>query len=400
MAVIFEYTLPKVLKYYHKKRSIYSKSSPDLVTSDLASISRFIASLLETVPKDFDWSAIKTFSEEEQRDLWTIRETLFSQILIYVFIQLIMRAYTRTTPLNFDANEYTFSLFGSEKTTSDIDVSVEGPDASFLISILEDAWVALTGGSCSRWDVEFYGDFLLFLDENEEPSFLNSREFNDAASDILPFVGASILRNTGTLEFPRLNKFIAAHPEVSELQKPDWKTKAIALIKRAKTMSYDTQRETYYTYLRKAEEINKRHISPNKQSNLEMFLALSYANIFRSENYIIPSTVIHIVRDVQAKSPKPESSLSPECKPYHVRLASCALGPFTYLCSAMEQIGYMERFSYDKAKLEKYKERFDMAMERYTTKGGKRFRRYTSYTSKRNVNLLRRKSVTYRRKRV
>ena len=149
--------------------------------------------------------------------------------------------------------------------------------------------------------------------------------------------------------------------------------------------SYDEQREKYYTSLAKAEAIRKEHIAPNKASNLSMFMLLCEANIYRSENYILPSTVIHVVRDIQAKAQKPASPLVPECKLYHARLATCALGRFTYLCSAMEQIGYMERFSYDSGKIAKYKGRLDLALKEYaehSQTGGKRSYRKRSRRNK------------------
>jgi len=375
MGTVIKFNLSDITGYYNIGKSTHSTSPPNLETSSLDQIQASITQFLRTVPEDFDWEHIKKYSVEQQKEFWTLRQAIFCEILAYVFLKLENGQSDRLIPQGFTVSDYQFSLFGSQNPTSDIDVTVEGQDASFLIANLEDAWLSLTNNTCRRWDVEFYGDFVMFLDEKNDASYLNSREFNDSMSQVLPYVGISILRNAGSLEFKLLDDFIAAHPEVPELRSPDWKRTAKEKMDSLGHETYDQQRERYYSSLGKAEEIKKSHVKPNKESNLAMFLLLSEANIYRSENYILPSTVIHVVRDIQAKAPKPSTPNSPECSLYHVTLSTCALGKFTYLCSAMEQIGYMERFSYDQAKVKKYGDRLNKAMAEYSQKGGKRSNR-------------------------
>lgn len=380
MGTIVKFNLSGITEYYNNGKSTHSTNPPTIVTDTVDSIKASISEHLSAIPTEFDWEHIKKYSVDDQKLYWTTRLAVFSEVASYVFLQLQSNQPVRTSrsiPSGFSTDKYQFALFGSLNPTSDIDVSVEGPDASFLIANLEDAWLDLTGHSCRRWDVEFYGDFVMFLDENNNASFLNSREFNDSISQILPYIGISIMRNAENLEFNQLNEFIAAHPEIPELAKPEWKETAKAKMASIGNETYDQQRELYYSSLGKAEEIKKSHVKPNKQSNLSMFLLLCEANIYRSENYILPSTVIHVVRDIQAKAPQPSSPNDPKCGLYHVTLSTCALGKFTYLSSAMEQIGYMERFSYDPAKVKKYKDRFDKAMGEYSQKGGKRRARKT-----------------------
>lgn len=335
-----------------------------------------------TVDEGFEWSKIKGYPEEEQVNYWITREIIFARMMAYILKAVESGTIKRPTPPGFDLSDYTLNMFGSNKPTSDIDVSVEGPKASYLIAIIEDTWQELTGQPTSRWDVEFYGDFLMLHSGEQGETFLNSRKFAPAAYKILPYVGASILRNARTLEFPLLNEFIASS-SVEALKNPAWKAAAQVLMKEVDRMSYGEARETYYKYLGDAEDLKASPLAAgetDEQRHLAIFLKLSYANLFRSENYVLPSTVIHVVRDIQAKSPKSQDD---QCLPYHVKLASCALGEFTYLCSALEQIGYMERFSYDSAKVAKYKERLDIAMDRYeqakaaATAGGRRRGRKT-----------------------
>ena len=335
-----------------------------------------IQEIVTAFPAEFTWEHIKDYTEEEQSRFWTLRRQLFYTILAHVHDQPMNG--TRRRPEGFAPEQYTLSMFGSEKPTSDIDVTVEGPHASFLIADLEDAWLALTGSPCSRWDVEYYGDFLLFLDETGQSSYINSRGFDDSTEKILPFVGISILKNTGRLDFPRLNEFCQKH---TELLRGNWREEAHDYYNALQGMDYDQRRETYYKLLAKAENLRLSQIKPTKESHLAVFLLLCEANIYRSENYILPSTVIHVVRGLQANEKKP---LEPdqECNLYHARIATCTLNKKSYLFSALEQLGFMERFSYDEAKFKKYEHRYLDAMRGFDTLiGGARSRR--KHTTKR-----------------
>lgn len=372
MGTFIRFDPEQILNYYNSKKLTHSATGfGDLVLDDAAMAKSEIVMALQEVDASFSWHDIKQYSVEEQKRLWTLREWLFCQVLVLAYLNFQKGQVSRTPPNGFKTSDYSFALFGSTKPTSDIDVSVDGPVASYLIAVLEDLWLSATGAPCSRWDIEFYGDFSMVLDEKKSPAFLNSREFNDAAAEILPYVGASILRNAETLEFPELDAFIAAHPEVGALQSNDWKQQAYQMMKDILNMDYNQQRENYYKYLGEAEKIRNTVPVVTKDVALKVFLAMCKANLFRSENYILPSTVIHIVRNIQAKAPQPNRN-DPRCSIYHSRLASCALGRFTYLASAMEQLGYMKRFSYDADKTKKYADRLKAAMNKYSATGGRR----------------------------
>jgi hypothetical protein len=348
---------------------------PDLQYTDLESLADNIG-VNSTVENEFDWAKIKYYKEPQQWEFWVARELIFAKVLLYILRAVGAGTIKRPPPNGFNLDDYTLNMFGSSKPTSDIDVSVEGPRASYLIAILEDTWLELTGQATRRWDVEFYGDFLMLYEDTPKETFLNSRNFSGAAEKILPYVGASILRNTPSLNFPLLDNFIA-NSDVAILKTDNWKAAAETLMKEVNSLDYAAARETYYKYLGDAEDLKASPLKSgetDEQRHLAVFLSLAHANLFRAENYVLPSTVIHIVRDIQAKSPTPQDD---QCLPYHVKLASCALGEFTYLCSALEQIGYMQRFAGDPAKVAKYKDRLDVAMDRYEAakkKGGRRMR--------------------------
>jgi len=337
-----------------------------------------IQEIVAAFPAEFSWEHIKDYSEEEQRRFWTLRRQLFYTILAHVHMELTRGESHRLPPKGFAYEQYTLSMFGSEKPTSDIDVTVEGPHASFLIASLEDAWLVLTGSPCSRWDVEYYGDFLLFLDETGQSSYINSRGFDDFTEKILPFVGVSILKNTDTFDFFLLEDFLQKH---TELLGGNWREEAHVYYNALQDMNYDQRREKYYEVLAEAENLRLSQIKPTKESHLAVFLLLCEANIYRSENYMLPSTVIHVVRGLQANEKK---TLHPgqECNLYHARIATCTLNKKSYLFSALEQLGFMERFLYDEAKFKKYQHRYLDAMRSFDTLiGGARSRR--KHTTKR-----------------
>jgi hypothetical protein len=367
-------SVPEIKAHYESTRLTHN--APGAYKIELieepSAIEAAVKAFLQTkVPPAFhEWHDVKDMPEAEQKKLWTYREWLFAQILMYV-----AQTYTGNP-------DVVLQMFGSGTPTSDIDVSVESKRASSFIEHMEKSWHMLTGDPTTKWDIEFYGDFLMFLDPEGNNNFLNSRKFNsmgDSKQDILAFVGVSILRNAGSLSFPEMDSFLAKHPDV---QDQGWKAKAQQIFTTYQNMTPATREKEYYTLLRKAEELRDSLSVPglsDEQKNAktyEIFIALCNANIYRSENYILPSTVIHVVRDIQAKAPRPVNRVK-ECPLFKSKIASCPLGKFTYLCSALEQIGYMKRFEGDQKKQVKYGTRLEDAVQRIEMGqiGGRRQRR-------------------------
>lgn len=317
---------------------------------------------------NFDWGHdVKKMPLDVQKQFWSFRQWLFTQILI-----LVAKSEDLIESVKGDC---VFMMFGSDKPTSDIDVSVDARQASEIIKFIETVWMGILDTEPQMWDVEFYGDFLMFLDDTGNKAFLNSRGFKTTSEQeqILPFVGVSILRNAGNLEFKALNTFLEQYPELGGSSAP-WKEKAKEIFASYQAMSPDERRAEYYRLLGAAEHMRDDPNLVIGEKVLKVFLALCEANIYRNENYILPSTVIHVVRDIQAKSPRP-TKYAMECPVFRARLASCALGRFTYLCSALEQLGYMERFAGDAAKQEKYGGRFEDALARIQLGGRRTARR-------------------------
>jgi hypothetical protein len=295
------------------------------------------------IPSTFDWE--RDINEQDAKRFWRLREWIFAKVLYSMG----------------EDSRITLHMFGSTKPTSDIDITVEaiGVSAADYIREVERQWADLTKTSTTQWAVEFYGDFLIFHDNDGKNTFINTRLFDQIRDDeLLTYVGVSILRNAGTFDFQELKEILRRYPS---LKMSDWKEKAQVIYDNYLSLSPEDKREAYYKYLKEAETLRDTTFSSPEEKTKAVFLALCHANIYRNENYILPSTVIHVVRDIQAGSPKP-SEPETQCSAFKVKLASCALGTFTYLCSALEQLGYMHKYQDVPAKYNKYYNRYKDAM--------------------------------------
>ena len=329
-----------IVEHYRKKTGKIPEFSEDIQT-----VQERIKDLYNqyNISPNFNWE--KDVSKINAPPLWSLREWIFTQVLYSM---------PKHTPI-------ILHMFGSTRPTSDIDVTVEARSASDFIRAVEDQWILLTDTSTTQWAVEFYGDFLMFYDSDHELVYLNTQRFDQIRDDeLLIYVGVSILRNAGTFDFSELREILSRYPSITI---SNWKKKAKHIYEEYRTLSDKEKHEKYYFYLKSAEILRDNTEIKPKDKIKAIFLALCHANIFRNENYILPSTVIHIVRDIQAASPKP-SEPQTQCSTFKVKLASCALGTFTYLCSALEQIGYMHKYENVPSKYKKYYFRYKDAMSR------------------------------------
>lgn len=340
-----------ILDHYQKKTG-----NP----SDLPTFSEDNRTIQETIQKLLQIYRIRPNSNWERNirgnmatPYWRLREWIFAQVLY-------------SMP---EDTTIILHMFGSTRPTSDIDVTVEAHSASDFIRAVEKQWAFLTQTSTIQWAVEFYGDFLMFTNQKGAETYINTTGFDSINDkDILVYVGVSILRNAGTLEFSELNKILKAATSFTGeilndypiLLDDNWKTVAKEKYFAYTTLKEQEKREMYYKSLKEAETLRDTIYSSNSEKTKGIFLALCEANMYRNENYILPSTVIHVVRDIQAHSKSPTND---KCSLYEKKLASCALGPFTYLCSALEQIGYMHKYENNPEKYNKYYYRYRKGME-------------------------------------
>ena len=332
----------------HYKRKTGNPSNLPPFSGDSDTIQKTIQKLLQLyrIRPNSDWE--RNIRSNIAAPYWRLREWIFTQVLY-------------SMP---EDPKIILHMFGSTKPTSDIDVTVEAPYASDFIRAVEKQWAILTQTSTTQWAVEFYGDFLMFTNQKGAETYINTTRFDSINDkDILVYVGVSILRNAGTLDFDELTEILGSQKllyEYPEVGKGEWKQEAQKKYSAYTTLQEQEKRERYYDILKEAERLRDTAYSSNENKTKDIFMVLCEANMYRNENYILPSTVIHVVRDMQAQSPTPAPE---QCSLYEKKLASCSLGPFTYLCSALEQIGYMHKYENNPDKYNKYYNRYRNGME-------------------------------------
>ena len=295
------------------------------------------------------------------------------------------------------------------------------------------------GKNSLMFDIETYGDLVTFPDVRDKakstggPECVNVRDvfpfdissFNIAElMSVLQSVFTGILRNyviakkttlnaDAVANIPELvNQFdiadflkvttdktginmfeflMKAVPSEDQAKMQEELTKAIA---QAKTItveymgsSYADSREKYYKLVQTAEEsllnAKKTYFETEevKMTNDELVNAVksvSNALVFREESYINPATVMHVVRVLQANAnnPKKYETVEPSyCVTNRLTDAYCNIGPYGYIISMFEQLGYIYRFHITycvsdphdaekcAAKTKKYMDRFKNAME-------------------------------------
>ena len=143
-------------------------------------------------------------------------------------------------------------------------------------------------------------------------------------------------------------------PQIAAISKmltnPDWAPYAKILAINYMTNTYDASRKDYYSKVIAAEAMLSqptftfdRNNIIEKSVRVALMKVIAEALVFRAESYVSPSTVMHIVRVLQAKEPPPPNN---NCEAIVLKKskAQCALGTYGYMMSCMEQIGYLYRF--------------------------------------------------------
>jgi hypothetical protein len=115
---------------------------------------------------------LKEFSESDQPKVWKFRDFVFACMMQFIgsYVPAQTGAITflekeRSIPPGFDIAKHSYTIVGSVTPASDIDITIEGDQAAFLIAIIEDLALYMTFNSDTPtpirfWDVEFYGAYL------------------------------------------------------------------------------------------------------------------------------------------------------------------------------------------------------------------------------------------------
>lgn len=289
------------------------------------------------------WSDFSTASEKHIELLWIAREIILA-------ISLAEGA-KRLPEHVIYAN-----IMGSTAILSDIDVTIESLVASRFIQIVEELWDAHPWFNHTLWKVDLYGDFVMIGDFYMNMSLLS----NDVRMQLFELAAASYFRHVhcDTFDHDILHKLL--NMSASETQTSQLIRNGALLARTISAMSSKEQRKDYYELLAAAEylhdEIAKTDVARDSTAAGadiigRILIALARANLYREENYVIPSTVIHIVRIEQAKN-SDNAANTPDfdgsCDLLLTRIAKCSLDSRAYIMSAIEQLGYLQQALADK----------------------------------------------------
>lgn len=353
-------------------------------------------------------STVPTLDSEKQKEVWQYRTYLFYQFLIieaaalrnqtlydaiYTGESINVRNYMNIDDIDNVLNKVTLGIFGSLTPTSDIDVGFlylgDPIDSitSYIVSRFESLFNIFTGKSSLRWDIEAYGHISILPNKDKSTKDDYPEYFYLDLSDItqedykqlLPFVVAGMMRNIlmysysikKDVNIENLNNptnpintfykiFNAQVLSFFDIDKDTIKTGRNLAIQYLASSSDDATR-MYYTQLDKAEKfrnciIRKSNANSNPVFNaknkIKMLILDAIASIFRQENYVVFSSVLHVVRTIQASNKVTRNSYNAnELDAYcdtegKIRgfESFCTIGKYGYMISILEQLGYLIRF--------------------------------------------------------
>jgi hypothetical protein len=319
---------------------------------------------------------IASLPKDAQKNAWKYREYVFATAMLFVGSYLstsptvvsFLTGVKRPIPTDFDITAHSFTIVGSSKLESDVDITIEGPRSSVLISVIEDLFQHMTdacGIPIRCWDVEFYGDFHIL-----QSMFVNISKFKALNRLImLKYALISYFRSTGQ----GASKTPVVHPSVAYLAKKFLQENGNeSLYDSFLQQAYDAwrmeapggvlDRTRFYKQLGSVEDNSILLSKFVKQTNMggaesnngafeatgtdvdnfafDTFQAIMIANTHRAESYILPSTAVHVVeieqKRVDSKGGLPES--------WFASNARIGIDRFGYILSAIEQLGYLEHY--------------------------------------------------------
>ena len=340
-----------------------------------------------------------------QSQLWRARHYLFYQLLLIASATFTsqklydeiyvgeMRFYPYHS-LTQDLDQFKLGIFGSLTPTSDIDVGIQYSGKrkdmvalAYIISCIESLFLILTGKNSLAYDIESYADMMTIPSSDERFSdlfYLDSIDFGPEELGImLECAGASIVRNA-LISDPTLTRDdIVSYHEFDILKReiirqhipvPDsfftfeWIDSAFNPTRLFLTSSYADQRASYYDAVDAAEKeknnyllhvsfskLNNRPLSASQHTDKNRIIChvmklIGNALSYRMESYTCAPTVVHVVRILQASKDKLKkyktSAMGVLCRGRIKQLTEplCSIGPYGFILSILEQIGYMYRF--------------------------------------------------------
>jgi hypothetical protein len=367
-------------------------NTPDEICTHLADIAKERMIPLEACSRDkpYQWvNYIEKQSLTLQKEIWKYREYVYACSVLFIssLIQkninagadniVILTSTPRFIPSGFNINEHKFTIVGSAKLMSDIDITIQGPQSSLIISLLEDLYeyMSYTVNIPIRcWDVEFYGDFKIL-----QSVFVNMSKFNKSDRlNILIHALISYFRSSHkhVNEVNPILLFLVKYCQVNFIQSdrsPESFIEGAYNKFKSDLPDGKLNREIFYRELKEVEfmsEIikpdlkalnngkivsNNAAISKKEEDSLKtfgfgLFYNIMRGNIHRPESYIVPSTAVHVVEFEQKKG-----SMFTDAMPetWFSSNARIGIDSFGYIISAIEQLGYLEHYHPESIKCEK-----------------------------------------------
>jgi hypothetical protein len=385
---------------------------------------------------------IINYDKNIQTKLWIVRTYLFYQILIFATKMMnneslfsdVYNKNSQIVPTRIfrgdikpELENYKMGIFGSLTPTSDIDIGVQYSGEiigliglSYFVSIFEDLFLIFFNKNTLDFDIEMYADMMTLpnphKNDTEHPDifYLDTMNFNiDDFNEMLPYAGASILRNyvdamidlgnnnieqnIGSFNYNMIYNYFPNFRELFNddvqnlFSKNNWKNEASNMIKDYMTHDYNYGREKYYKLVNDAEitqqdakviinNVDKNHATfLNTRLILDIMKKIGKALVYRAESYTCAPTVMFVVRILQATKGdlSKYKTQTPVLCNFPLTNAICGIGRYGYIMSMLEQIGYLIRFDitycekkhYNAEKCNKkkikYGERLDYALELY-----------------------------------
>lgn len=276
---------------------------------------------------------------------WTVRECC-TCILLYSAYRCSMLAQSiAITPYparTLYREDCTITIVGSNYLNSDIDATISAEHGSSWAAVLEDLALSTGWFNLHTWDIQLYADFMLVGEY-----YIDTHYFSRSIkAQLLELAVRSyyLHAHSDTFNDTLLRKCIAHIVRMERLN-----IDMDALCSTARTPVDRSDREQYYTLLRTAEATEARAVAtiegdtPTAAAISNQFgavmIQLGTANLYRFDNYILTSTTTQIVKVEQSHALE-----SDKCSPLLTRVAKCSLSNFAYLCSAVEQLGYMQAY--------------------------------------------------------
>jgi hypothetical protein len=458
-----------------------------------------IAELVGKMPQGDYVDVISTLDSSAQQQAWMYRTYLVYQILIALTLclsnePLFSKVFNDNEPpteskFNFrsfrsDVTEKNrlanikLGIFGSLTPTSDIDIGFQysgesdgyTPCLAYVVSRFEKLFTIFTGKSCLTFDVESYADMVTIPNTNQETSkqypdlfYLDSSKLSwdeSTKTKLLPIAFNSIVRNAMIAgvkpeDISLTSIFAPFDSEISEdVKKLKGDQNVETLLNQSKTtvadflkLPYEEQVNAYYAKVDAAETLKQSTLANKKTLDdlntltpseiMELMVKIGEALTFRMESYTCSSTVVHVVRLLQAAakedvkvaaqklvtSVSPSSALNaaqklltttkyPTTSPTELcnlgtklQTPKCTVGKTGFILSELEQLGYMYRFHKKycepcKKKVSKYRIRLDHAKSQSVVKTGGRPKKVVSSIRKRKNKQHTTKKVVTKHKKV